>query len=283
MKIIIFLALIFLAILLGFAITIDPGYVLISYNHWTAEMPLWFTVITIILIFIVLHYCLRFWKFIININEHLHIRKIKKHFHKQRPLTDSGFLALIEENWYKLAELLPQLKKQRVFQNTTYRQLEINIYFNLLKQQVNLNKLQQTWNNIHRSLRNDHKLVASYCQKLLEFHQDNEAAKILQKQLDSNGNARLIELYAKTNINNHNKQLTKLESYLKTRRDEPVLLLAMGRIAAKCKLWGKAEEYLQMYCKAGGDPANTYAILGYIYSHHNETEKALMAYQKIIF
>jgi len=68
-------------------------------------------------------------------------------------------------------------------------------------------------------------------------------------------------------------RLERLEGWRKRYGDEPGLLLALGRVCANEKLWGKAEEYLRLAVK-GRPTVATHAALGELYEGLGRKEAA---------
>lgn len=279
MKLLIYIAVLLLAILIGLMIKVDPGYVLIAYNKWTAEMPLWFAITAIVIIFLLFHYSIRIWIAIANIGERWHIWKIKRHFYREHPLTNSGFMDLITDNWENLYKSLPQLKKLRLLTNDIYVQLETKIYSQLLNKQNNLHSTHKIWKNIPSASYKNPEIISSYAANLLKFQQDTIAASILEKGLKSNWDESMVRLYGLTKTKHPLKQLKILENFISQHRHNPELLLALGRIAIQCKLWAKADEYLHKYLQKNKDP-HAYSLLGYVYEQQGEESQALDMYRK---
>lgn len=92
--------------LAGLALKIDSGYVLLAYHKWTIEMPLWFAIVVVVILFLIIHYCIRLWIGTKNLGKHLRHRKTKKRFHKAHALTGRGLLKFIECRWAAAEKLL---------------------------------------------------------------------------------------------------------------------------------------------------------------------------------
>ena len=67
------------------------------------------------------------------------------------------------------------------------------------------------------------------------------------------------------------RQLALAESLLERHPREPELLLALGRIALRNQLWGKARDYLESSLKLAARP-DTCAELARLCEHLGETE-----------
>ena len=69
------------------------------------------------------------------------------------------------------------------------------------------------------------------------------------------------------------RQLALAESLLGKHPREPELLLALGRIALRNQLWGKARDYLESSLKLAARP-DTCAELARLCEHLGETERS---------
>jgi len=279
MKTLFYVIILLLAILLGLMIKIDPGYVLIAYHHWTAEMPLWFAIIAIAIIFLLFHYGIRIWIAIANIGEHWHLWKIKRHFYREHPLTSNGFMDLITENWENLTKSLSQFKKLRLLSNEIYTQLEIKIYVNLFAKKHDLAGTKKMWRRVPNNLQKNPEVVAAYAKTLLKFDEFKLAENILEKQLKIGWHESLIQLYGVTKTPHSLKQLKILENFISAHRHNQELLLALGRVAIRCKLWAKADEYLNAYLKISQDPVAC-ALLAFVREQQGENDQAIDLYHQ---
>lgn len=98
-RFILFLLALLIAVWAGVKISIDPGYMLIAYQQWTIEMPLWFAIITGILIFVLLYFCFRFVQAIGILPERLKNWSVQRHNRHAVQLTNQGVLALAAGEW----------------------------------------------------------------------------------------------------------------------------------------------------------------------------------------
>jgi HemY protein len=146
-------------------------------------------------------------------------------------------------------------------------QLEIRIHEHLLD-----------WDKVPRSLKKNARLLVPYCHTLMQQEKDDEAAKLLWSALNEHWDEDLMTCYGFANASHPKKQLEQAEYFLKQHPHNPVLLLALGRIAIRFKYWAKAEEYL----KAGlaiKPLREAYCQLGFLYERINDKNKAFEAYK----
>lgn len=88
-----------LSIWLGLTISEDPGYAFFSYQHWSVEMPLWFAVISFLIVLWILYGILRFFDGIdmiwIRCRHWLQLRRKHQSYSK----TNRGLIELVEGQW----------------------------------------------------------------------------------------------------------------------------------------------------------------------------------------
>ncbi len=105
-KLLLACAVLFIGAWCGVKIAADPGYVLVSYKHWSAEMPLWFLVLAWFAGYVVLALVRALW------NGSFALSVSAKHFfskrsdERSRNLTNKGFMAYAEGHWDSAEKLL---------------------------------------------------------------------------------------------------------------------------------------------------------------------------------
>lgn len=110
-KLLIAFILILLAIWLGFLISQDSGYVLVSYHGYTAETSLWFAVILLAILFFLLYILLRITKNTRLMGGRYQKWDKKRKAEKAQDLTNKGLCALAEGNWQEAQTSLKKSAK----------------------------------------------------------------------------------------------------------------------------------------------------------------------------
>lgn len=125
MKRIIFLICFLSALWLGIKLADDPGYVLIAYQHWTVEMPLWLFLIGLILFLLGGYLVLRCWHHVKRIGSYWRFWITK--WHEKRAMTkmQQGLLDLLNGR-LRLAE-------KKLLKASWYRPLRLMNYLNAAK------------------------------------------------------------------------------------------------------------------------------------------------------
>ena len=86
----------------------------------------------------------------------------------------------------------------------------------------------------------------------LNLGEYDQAEPLLRDALKRGWNETLVEIYGQLDTGHPTRQLDVAEKLLKERPQHPVLLLALGRLCLRAKLWGKARGYLEAAIGAGG-------------------------------
>lgn len=184
-------------------------------------------------------------------------------------------------DWEHLRELIPELRKRKVEAADELRVLEIRVHRALLERASltsDPRDLLVAWTGVPRGLRGEPLLVADYAGYLIEREQANEAEPLLRDALKSEFSDTLVGLYGQLDAPSPSRALSFAESLLDNNPRNPVLLLALGRLALHAQLWGKARGYLEASIGAGGPP-EAYRELGHLLEQLGEQRAALDVYR----
>lgn len=107
-KLIVLLLIITLGVWVGLKLKADPGYVLLAYQHWTIEMPLWLAMISLFFIFIILYYLLKIIGFTHHLSLKIHHWTDRYHANRSHQLTTRGLIQLAEGHWARAENYLKQ-------------------------------------------------------------------------------------------------------------------------------------------------------------------------------
>ena len=152
------------------------------------------------------------------------------------------------KSWGDLQELLPVLRKQHVLDEDALLVLEKTVYLELLKIAAKQNKadnLNAQWQRVPKTLRLDIELLSHYASSLIQQQLFDDAESILKDALKRQWNSTLVYLYGLAESSYPEKQLSTAESWLKGHETNATLLLTLGRICTRQKLWGKARSFFE--------------------------------------
>ena len=133
--------------------------------------------------------------------------------------------------------------------------------------------LADLWKVYFAPLKENPVLMRAYVHALIKHQQDALAEQIITMQLDKQWDEHLAVEYGILNIDNVGQRIKLAESWLGKHKYSAGLLLTLGRLSKKQKLWGKAKKYLES--SLSRKPlAVTYAELSDLHEQLNETADA---------
>lgn len=153
------------------------------------------------------------------------------------------------KDWEQLAQLLPELKKYKVLDDAAAAALEREIYTSLLSAAARTGDdgeaLRAAWQRMPGHLKQDELILADYVALLVDSGQHAAAEKVISRALKQRWDSNLVRQYGFTESEHPARQLAQAESWLSAHTEDPQLLLCLGRLAAREKLWGKARDYFE--------------------------------------
>lgn len=167
-----------------------------------------------------------------------------------------GALALVKqcylelEEYDKLAELLPSLRKARAIDSVEEESLQARIALARLAKSPTA----ETWRALPKSVKSDAGVVLAYAQRLLADDETAAAASVLHNALGVKWDDSLVDLYGAMPSSDPSDQMVHAQRWLKERPNNARLLLALGRIALKQEQWNQAREYLEASARLHKDP-----------------------------
>ena len=160
-------------------------------------------------------------------------------------LLEQVYLGL--NDWPALQQLIPELRRHNVLDAEQLQDLERRVLSGQLERMVQQGGAAQTlsdwWRKLGKAWQRDADLLLRYCRALHRLGEDAEIEKLLRAVLPTLWQPELLALYGKVAGDDPSRQLAVAESWLLERRDDPVLLVAVGRLCLRNELWGKAREY----------------------------------------
>jgi len=158
-------------------------------------------------------------------------------------------------DWSALLELLPELRKQKILSPEQIQHLENRATMALLPANPVL------WSRLPKTTRLRPIILTAYVRHLIAAGEAATAEPLLRESLKHYWDAELVTLYGEIETPNTSQQLSYAESWLATHDQDPALLLTLGRLCWRNRLWGKAQQYLEASSHLAPTPL-TYQILG---------------------
>ncbi|MBA1146801.1 hypothetical protein H0Z60_06980 [Ectothiorhodospiraceae bacterium WFHF3C12] len=159
-------------------------------------------------------------------------------------LLRDAYLAL--EDWDSLAELLPALKRAGAMTDDAHAALERRVALARLGHaRGEPASLQAVHEALPKSLRREPDVVLAFADAALADDRDDLAEPALRRALGRAWDESLVACYGRMGPEMADTALKHAEDWLKSRPEDPELLLAAGRLAAQRELWGRARSYLE--------------------------------------
>ncbi len=191
-------------------------------------------------------------------------------------------LALARGDWWRLLNLLPDLRKRKVIPVQEADALEVNTHTALLEMSVQAQDdgaVHAVWNQVPRRLQSHPRLVFQYARYQSARGRGDEAEGMLYRTLRSTWDDDLIRLYGQIEGEDTTEQLARAEDWLHAHDDNPALLLTLGRLCMRHRLWGKARTYLEGSLRLAARP-ETCQTLGSLHEQLGEQAAALEYYRR---
>lgn len=185
-------------------------------------------------------------------------------------------------DWERLNELLPELRRQRVLETEAFERLVREVAGARLAAaagEQDAARLRQIWGGLPREVREDSGMVAVYVRQLIALGEDAAAERLLGEALTQAWDGRLAELYGQVEGHDGGRQLSRAEGWLRAQPQDPALLHALGRLALRNRLWGKARIYLES-CVGSGGGAEAHRDLGNLLEQLGDRDAALEYYRR---
>ena len=168
--------------------------------------------------------------------KHGYVKKLQARVYKQL------------HDWDNLGTLITGIKKQKLIPVDELNELEIETYKGLISnaiKQGNEEDIATIWQQIPKSTRDDADLLSLYINYLINNDNHNEAESLLRSYLSRHWRESMVRLYAQLNTSKPQQQLETAETWLHNHSRSASLLLVLGKLCIKSKLWGKARNYLE--------------------------------------
>jgi len=185
--------------------------------------------------------------------------------------------------WQSVQDVLPDLRKRHVLAASDVKALSNDaaagqLQAALAKQDWTL--LDSVWQQLPNKARQTEALLSPYISGLIQQGEDRQASTLIEVFLRKQWSDLLVYQYGI--ILHGNDLITRLataEKWLKSREDNPWLLLTLGRLAQANKLWAKSEEYLRSSLDHG-PRGETYQVLAEVLASDSKTEEMADMYKE---
>ncbi len=183
--------------------------------------------------------------------------------------------------WKNLIDLLPKLRKRKVFDDKTLDAMAREAYAALLRDSEDVRTLMDTWSSVPKALREEEELLLVYLQRLMDLGESAQGEPLLRAVLKRRRSDALLRMYGLLKGPDLPRQLVQAESYLAGHEQDATALLTAARLCLRNGLWGKARGYLEA-CVGVRPDAEACAELAILLDKLGERDAALARYREAL-
>ena len=184
------------------------------------------------------------------------------------------------ENWQALEQSLPLLRKLGKMSVATLDEWTTRTWAELLSNAgSDKARGKQLWKPLPRPLREAPELLVARAQSLLSAGEGRQAEALLRTALKLAWHDDLVLAYGALAQPAAADRLKRVEDWLLSRSDDPILLLVAARLCMATELWGKARSYYESSAAIRPEPETWYE-LGQLLLQLGEQQQAFSIFQK---
>jgi len=209
------------------------------------------------------------------------------HLHSVAPKHDFVTMLLARayhelQDWRALVELLPVVRRRKLAKPARLRELELSGYRGVLElANGNQQDFEAAWSKLPKDLQSDASLLRYYFEQFARQGWSNSSAEqALLKAIDQQWDDGLIEVYGRYQARDATTQMTRVEKWLDDYGHNEQLLLALGRISVRARLWGKAQSYFEASIGARATAAACMELADLFEQQLQQPDKAVEYYQQ---
>ena len=209
---------------------------------------------------------------------------------RKTALNDAALLGLLQqvyidlEDWDELEKLLPTLERNEAADADEILRLRRHIFAQRLHhlaagrdasldRDQTLANLRQLWKKAPEEYRRSPQLTSLFAKHALRQGGGKDAAAAIEHTLSTEWDDSLIERYGALPLGDDTRRLSLAEEWLARHSKDASLLLTLGRLSLRNKLWGKAREYFQSSL-ASKPTAAAHAELSRLLENLGDTQSA---------
>jgi HemY protein len=153
-------------------------------------------------------------------------------------------------DWTALVSLLPELRKAGGLSDEELQALEREAQGRRLRAANGAPELHAAWQGLSPELKRDAAMQRLYVGALVRQGDHEAAEKVILRGLKKNWDSQLVRQFGLLETDNTSRQLKQAEDWLQQHPEDAQLLLCLGRLCLRDKLWGKAREYFESSYRA---------------------------------
>ncbi len=208
------------------------------------------------------------------------------------PESDSG--SLTPAGWRELAlaalasgdlrrarQALEPLQKSGAFGTRAYNALESKVLVATLSTSPDGATLNTLWSQLPKAQRRVPAIIDAYARRAASFGLILPAMDEVESALRREWSPLLIETYGTLGNHDIDARLRRAEGWLNEHPNDPSLLLTMGRMCIRLKLWSRAQTYLQRVL-ALAPSASVWEAFGDLHAGQGDAVLAQQSYRNAL-
>jgi HemY protein len=148
-------------------------------------------------------------------------------------------------NWAEVLRLTRQLEKHKALTPDQATPVRHRAYREIISQMGDAAQLVRYWNAMPEADRLDARLATQAARTLAATGGCTEAAVLIEDFLDERWDSSVAALYADCEGGDTLARIAHAEKWLRAHPRDEQLLLGLGRLCVRQKLWGKAQSYFE--------------------------------------
>ena len=209
------------------------------------------------------------------------------HLHSIAPRHDYVTMLLARayfelEDWPALVKILPDVRRKKLLKENRLQEMELAGYCGTLAQATGSQSgFDGAWRALPKILQSDPAMLRFYFGVMARQRwYSSGAEQLLLKSLDNQWDDSLIEVYGRLEARDASAQLARAEKWLDDFGHNENLLLALGRISMRARLWGKAQGYFEASIGARATPAACLALAELFEDQLQQADRAAEYYKR---
>ena len=153
----------------------------------------------------------------------------------------------LTKDWEKSLTVIDQLEKRKLYDATQAGELRrAALALHLARCAGDLATLDDAWRKVPDAQRREPRVALAAAEGYIALRARARAAEIIERSLDQTWDSALAARYADCAGDDGGavRQIERAERWLAAQPGDAALLLTLGRLCAREKLWGKARNYL---------------------------------------
>lgn len=154
-------------------------------------------------------------------------------------------LCMRRGDWTEARRRLKALRKHGQTAAADAARWMVETYSGLLGAAADARSVRRIWGEVPKELRSAERLALAHARALMRHGAHDLAEQDLRRRLTSAWSSELAAAYGEVEPRDIPAAIRHAESWLAEHPQDGALLLALGRLCRKARLWGKARSYLE--------------------------------------